>query len=71
MIPHKVKEGVLEAQRMRVARGEGDPARRVGDIKRYVDKLDEMTAIIEEHQRLFFCRCECIVVLFLSGLFSP
>ncbi|KAM5541667.1 hypothetical protein V8D89_004648 [Ganoderma adspersum] len=56
VVPHRVKEGMLEAQRMRVARGEGDRARRVADVKHYIGKLDEMEGIVKEHQRLFFCR---------------
>ena len=69
VLPHKVKEGMLEAQRMWVARGEGDQACRITDVKSYVDKLDEMVAIVEEHQRLFSCRCEFVViVLFLCML---
>ena len=58
VIPHRVQEGLLEAQRMRVARGEGDKARRVVDVKHYIGKLDEMEGIVKEHQRLFFCRCK-------------
>ena len=58
VLPHKVKEGVLEAQRMRVARREGDTACRIADVKFYVEMLDEMREIVEEHQRLFSCRCE-------------
>ena len=49
---------MLEAQLMRVARGEGDKEHRVADVKRYIGKLCEMEGIVEEHQRLFFCRCE-------------
>ncbi|PIL23065.1 hypothetical protein GSI_14372 [Ganoderma sinense ZZ0214-1] len=51
-----VKEGVLEAQRMRVVRGKGDRACRVGDVKSYIGKLDEMEGIVKEHRRLFSCR---------------
>ena len=58
VFPHKMKEGALEELRMRVARGEGDKARRVADAKSYVEMLDEMRGIIEEHQRLFSCRRE-------------
>ena len=69
VLPHKVKEGLLEAQRIRVARGEGDNACRVEDVKSYVNKLDEMVGIVEEHQRLFSCRCEfMVVILFLFVL---
>ena len=58
VLPHKVKEGVLEAQRMRVARREGGTACRIADVKFYVEMLDKMREIVEEHQRLFSCRCE-------------
>ena len=55
-----VKEGMLEAQRMRVVCAEGDRARRVADVKHYIGKLDEVEGIVKEHQRLFFCRCKVI-----------
>ena len=60
VVPHRVKEGMLEAHRMRVARGEGNRARRVAYVKHYIGKLDEMDGIVKEHQRLFFCTCKMI-----------
>ena len=70
VVPHRVKEGMLEAQRMRVARAEGDRARRIADVKYYIEKLDEMEDIVKEHQRLFFCRCEDVHHFFLISVWD-
>nr|VWP01302.1 DNA polymerase gamma (EC (Mitochondrial DNA polymerase catalytic subunit) [Ganoderma boninense] len=70
VVPYKVTDGILEAERMRLARGEaeggraststGDPgdvkARRIEGVKDYVETLEVAIAIVEEHQRLFSCR---------------
>ena len=70
VVPYKVTDGILEAERMRLARGvaegagapsTGDPgdvkARRIEGVKDYVEALEVAIAVVEEHQRLFSCRC--------------
>ncbi|KAI1784180.1 hypothetical protein LXA43DRAFT_245218 [Ganoderma leucocontextum] len=56
VISHKVKEGMLEAQRMKIVRGEGEKARRVEYVKTYLAQLEDMVGVVEDHQRLFSCR---------------
>ncbi|PIL23061.1 hypothetical protein GSI_14368 [Ganoderma sinense ZZ0214-1] len=78
VVSHKVKEGMLEAHRMRLVRrareakrasgtgstgeaeaegaaGDRDKVQRM-DVKVYIDQLEEMIGVVEEHQRLFSCR---------------
>ena len=63
VMSHRTKEERLELLRKAAARGEGDNARRFRDVKNYVEKLEEMMTIVEDHQRLFSCRCEYACVL--------
>ncbi|KAM5543567.1 hypothetical protein V8D89_002818 [Ganoderma adspersum] len=56
VMSHQAKEEMLELLRKTVGRGEGDDARRVRDVKNYVEMLEEMITIVEDHQRLFSCR---------------
>ena len=63
VMSHRTKEERLELLRKAAARGGGDNARRVRDVKNYVDKLEEMMTIVEDHQRLFSCRCEYARIL--------
>ena len=63
VMSHRTKEERLELLRKAAARGGGDNARRIRDVKNYVEKLEEMITIIEDHQRLFSCRCEYARIL--------
>lgn len=59
VLSHKAKVGLLQEQQRKVVVWElGNKARQIRDIKCYVDRLEEMIAIIEEHQRVFSCSCE-------------